>query len=35
MTALGPALCILLTLLLPAPRTVLKAEPAPAPTATY
>ena len=34
-TAAGPALCILLTLLLPASRTVRTAEPAVAPTATY
>jgi MFS transporter, FSR family, fosmidomycin resistance protein len=33
-TALGPAICILLTLLLPASRTVLPTEPAPAPTAS-
>jgi MFS transporter, FSR family, fosmidomycin resistance protein len=34
LTALGPAICILLTLLLPASRTVLPTEPAPAPTAS-
>ncbi len=34
-TAVGPALCIALTLLLPASRTVRTAEPAVAPTATY
>jgi FSR family fosmidomycin resistance protein-like MFS transporter len=34
-TALGPAICIVLTLLLPAPRVVLPAEPAPAPTGSF
>jgi FSR family fosmidomycin resistance protein-like MFS transporter len=34
-TALGPALCITLTFLLPASRTVPTAEPATAPSATY
>jgi FSR family fosmidomycin resistance protein-like MFS transporter len=33
-TTLGPALCIVLTLLLPAARTVPRAEPAPAPAAS-
>ena len=34
LTALGPAICIVLTLLLPASRTVLPTEPAAAPTAS-
>jgi FSR family fosmidomycin resistance protein-like MFS transporter len=34
-TAVGPALCILLTLVLPSSRTVPAAEPAAAPSATY
>ena len=34
-TAVGPALCVALTLLLPSSRTVRSAEPAAAPTATY
>ena len=34
-TALGPAACIALTLLLPAPRTVRPGEPAAAPTASF
>jgi FSR family fosmidomycin resistance protein-like MFS transporter len=34
-TAVGPALCIALTLLLPASRTVRAAEPATAPSVTY
>jgi FSR family fosmidomycin resistance protein-like MFS transporter len=34
-TALGPAICIVLTLMLPPSRTVLATEPAAAPTASY
>jgi len=34
-TCVGPALCILLTLFLPASRTVRTTEPAVVPTATY